>query len=57
MTSMSTNKRARSKLREARMDDLKNSVSTKHSVQPGTKISPRNFKLYHQAIENPYNTN
>ena len=39
------------------MDEAVLSIGTKHKVQPGKKISPRTFKLYHQAIENPYNIN
>ena len=54
---MTSDKRARFKLREAKMSELKNSVSSKNYVQPGHKISPRTFKLYYQAIDNPYNTN
>ena len=50
-------KRERSKLRTKIVEDVRNSVSKKHKVQPGYKISPRHIKLYHQAIDNPYHKN
>ena len=39
------------------MEEVRSSINSKHSVQPGSKVSPRDIKLYHQAISNPYHQN